>query len=61
MPGSLVFRHQALRHGTINGGHRCFVSSFGCGFVARIDSFQNALDGRADMRTLAGIAAAVAF
>ena len=61
MPRSLVFRHDAFGHGAVDRRHGCFVGGIGGGLVTGLDGFENILDGRTDVRTLAGVATAVAF
>ena len=61
MPRSLVFWHDAFCHGAVDRWHSRFVGGVGCGLVTGLDGFQNVLDGRTDVRTLTGVATAVAF
>ena len=61
MPGSRVFRHDAFCDGAVNGRYGYFISSFSYGFVTCLNGFHNILDGRTDVRTLAGVVATVAF
>ena len=61
MPCSLVFRHDAFCHRAVDRRHHHFVGGFGCGLVTGLNSPQNVFDGRADVRTLAGVVTAVAF
>ncbi len=59
MPRGFVLGHDALCHRPVNGGDGFFESSLSGGLVARFDRSQYFLDGRAGMRALAGVPAAV--
>ena len=58
---SFVFGHDAFCHGAVDCRYGRCVGSIGVGFVTGLDGFQNVLDGRTGVRTLTGVATAVAF
>ena len=61
MPRGLVLGHVTLRNGTIDGGNRSLVGFFSSGLVTGSNGLDDAADGRADVRTLAGIETAMFF